>query len=817
LNKRAYMDGTPPNCKYDVFLSYRRGGADESFARDLLKRLETDGYLCAMDTRDFVSNIPFLDEMERCVRESRFTVCVISARYLESGNCVEEAVICKVLDMAERRRRLLPLVLESVVLPTWCHLITGIDTTEKDPLIGWYDKLKRDIGPPAVAPPHIPGQFWNVPPRNPYFTGRDDILAAIGATLESGGAAVLNQAAEGHIAGTVQAMSGLGGIGKTQTAIEYAHRQRTRYTAVLWARAESPTTLAGSFSEIARALSLPEADAQDQSVTVASVTRWLREHEGWLLILDNVEDLDAVQAVVPSDLPGHVLITTRRDNLRKLGIKKPLGLPEMPPEEARDFLFKTYRCVRTAAEESDAEQLAVELGGLPLALEQAAAYMHENDMSFRDYLVSYLNLRLSLLEAGRPEVGGYRDTVRVTWKMNIEAVRKESEAAADLLTLAAFLAPEAVPYEILTAGAPHLGGPLAAALADAAENPSALNTVLTPLARYSLIRRDNAERVFTVHRLVQAVVRESLDAAQHSIWAERAVLSVNAAFPKVEFSNWPLCSRLLSHAQACAVHIEDDGIITSKAARLLNAAGCYLDDRAEYAAAELLYKRALAIYETILGSDHPSTATSLNNLALLYNNQGDFAAAEPLYKRAIVIREKTQGPEHPALATSLNNLAALYHDQGDNDSAKPLYMRALAIDEKTYGLDHPEVGTDLNNLAELYRAEGDHAAAEPLYMRALAIEEMALGPEHPSTATILNNLAALYYDQGDYAAAEPLTKRALAIVEKALRPEHPDTSLSQRNYSILLRKLGRDAEAAEWEARAALGRAAHEAKNRRPG
>src|SRR5205809_7354761 len=105
-----------------------------------------------MDTRDFVSNTPFLDEMERCVKESCFTVCVMSARYLESGNCVEEAVICKVLDMGERSRRLLPLILERVEMPTWCYLVTGIDTTEKDPLIGWYDKLKRDIGPPAANP-----------------------------------------------------------------------------------------------------------------------------------------------------------------------------------------------------------------------------------------------------------------------------------------------------------------------------------------------------------------------------------------------------------------------------------------------------------------------------------------------------------------------------------------------------------------------------------------------------------------------------------------------------------------------------------------
>ena len=190
----------------------------------------------------------------------------------------------------------------------------------------------------------------------------------------------------------------------------------------------------------------------------------------------------------------------------------------------------------------------------------------------------------------------------------------------------------------------------------------------------------------------------------------------------------------------------------------------------DYAKAEPLYQRALAIREKALGPEHPDTATSLNNLAVLYEAMGDYAKAEPLYQRALAIREKALGPEHPDTATSLNNLAVLYKAMGDYAKAEPLFQRALAIREKALGPEHPDTATSLNNLAGLYNAMGDYAKAEPLYQRALAICEKALGPEHPDTATSLNNLAGLYDAMGDYAKAEPLYRRALAIQRKSARP-----------------------------------------------
>ncbi|WGS71378.1 tetratricopeptide repeat protein [Pseudanabaena galeata] len=207
-------------------------------------------------------------------------------------------------------------------------------------------------------------------------------------------------------------------------------------------------------------------------------------------------------------------------------------------------------------------------------------------------------------------------------------------------------------------------------------------------------------------------------------------------------------------------------------------------------AAEPLYKRSLAIWEKALGANHPSVATSLNNLALLYRSQGNYTAAEPLYKRSLAIREKALGADHPDVASSLNNLAALYESQGNYSAAEPLLKRSLAIREKALGADHPDVASSLNNLAALYESQGNYSAAEPLYKRSLAIWEKALGANHPSVATSLNNLAALYRSQGNYPAAEPLYKRSLAILEKALGANHPSVATSLNNLAALYQSQG---------------------------
>ena len=229
---------------------------------------------------------------------------------------------------------------------------------------------------------------------------------------------------------------------------------------------------------------------------------------------------------------------------------------------------------------------------------------------------------------------------------------------------------------------------------------------------------------------------------------------------------------------------------------LNNLAGL-LDNKGFYAKADPFYRNALAIYEKVLGREHPFTATSLNCLAVLLYKKGDYAGAEPLCSRALAIREKVLGQNHPDTATSLNNLAELLHSKGDYAGAETLYRRALAIREKVLGKDCPDTAVSLNNLAGLLHSKRDYAGAESLYRRSLAIKEKMLGNEHPSTARSLNNLAGLLDDKGDYVGAESLYRRALAIREKVLGKEHPDTATSLNDLAFLLHHSKRDYAGAE--------------------
>ena len=402
--------------------------------------------------------------------------------------------------------------------------------------------------------------------------------------------------------------------------------------------------------------------------------------------------------------------------------------------------------------------------------------------------------------------GDYPEAVHTTWTKSFEAVKSKSAAAADLLTVSAFLAPDRIPYEILVKGAPHLGETLAAALANAPNNARGLNKLLTLLTRYSLIRRNIESRTYDIHRLVQAVIRDGMDELTRGLWAERTVRAVDEATPPIEFDNWPDCDRLLPHWSACADQIEQFGLVFAEAVRLLNQAGYYLDGRARYAEAEPLFRRALAIREKTLDEDHTVTATSLNDLGVLLRLQGRFMEAEPLLCRALAIREKALGPDHPDTATSLINLALLRQDQRRLEEAEPLLRRGLAIREKALGEDHRETARTLNDLGGLLRAQDRYVEAERLYRQAraiwekalrreLAIREKALGPDHPDTAYPLNDLGGLLRAQDRYVEAEPLYRRALAIREKALGPDHPDTAASLNDLGVLLRLQGRFKEA----------------------
>jgi tetratricopeptide (TPR) repeat protein/transcriptional regulator with XRE-family HTH domain len=668
--------------------------------------------------------------------------------------------------------------------------------------------------------------------RNPFFTGRDQELEQIYTELHQRTTAVIGQ---------MQSISGLGGIGKTQLAVEYAYRHLDEYQYVLWVRAAGVEALTTSFTEIAHLLKLPEKDAQEQAKTLEAVKRWMKQQREWLLILDNVDSPSLLPDFLPPTVGGHLLITTRAADLSTqiAGLAHSLVVDTFSDEQGALFLLHRsgLLALNTMLEQAEdhirnlACSIAHELGGLPLALDQAGAYLKAIGCDLATYEQIYRQRRVQLLKERRG--ADHPEPVATTWNLSFQKVEEQNPAAADLLRLCAFLAPDAIPEEIITQGAVHLGPRLAPIAADG----FLLGQAMEALRVYSLIGRDPSRNILSLHRLVQAVLRDAMDASERQCWAERTIRAVHGVLPAVEHSNWLQWERVLAHALACTEWIEQLGVHVSETTELLHQTGWYLTKRArygkaepllegayrisgqeqgaedldtardalalaelyrrkgEYAEAEPLYRQALLIYEQQLGPVHPDTATGLNNLALFYKSQGKYAEAEPLYQQVLSIYEQQLGLVHPGMAIPLNNLAELYRNQGKYAEAEPLYRRALLICELQLGPAHPDTATCLDNLAELYRNQGKYAEAEPLYWQALSTWERVYGPEHPDTAYSLSNLAELYRNQGKYTEAEPLYRRAFLIYEQQLGPVHPDTAKGLNNLAALYESQGKYAEA----------------------
>ncbi len=661
-------------------------------------------------------------------------------------------------------------------------------------LISYIDNALRAVTEVQSDPPEAGRSgrlgIFSLPfPRNKFFIGRDDILKDIHKNFKAGK--------------MVQALSGIGGVGKTQIALEYAYRYQNNYQVVLWGNAHSRGSLVSDFLAMAGLLKLPEIHVQDQVETISAVKRWFENNDGWLLILDNADNLAIVREFIPSRETGHVLLTTRAQNTKPIAARQ--AVEGMGPQEGALFLLRRLRIIKkdesleSAPEEfrNQAEALSKAVDDLPLALDQAAAFIEETPSTLEEYQSRYQSERNELLKR-RGRLAEDHPSVTVTFSLAFKKVADDNPAAADLLRVCAFLEADSIPEEIFSEGAKELGE----ASASAAESPLALTDAIGEAARFSLLRRHPEARMLSIHRLVQATLKDEMDENSRRVWAERAVRAVNKVFPTSEYSNWQACSRLIQHAQSLARSIDEFRFEFPEAARMLNQAGEYLNERAQYADAGPLFRRALAIREKVFGIEHASVASSLNNLAGLYYNLGKYAEAESIWNRALTITENAFGNEDMRVATLLNNLAELYTKQGRYVQAEPLYHQSLAIYRKTLGDEHPSVAVSFNNLAELYLQQGKYAEAEPLLKRALDIKEKLLGAEHPDAATSLNALAVLYYSRGRYAEAEPLSKRALDIREKAFGATHPEVANSLNNLAELYRKQGNYAEAESLDRRA---------------
>jgi tetratricopeptide (TPR) repeat protein len=726
-----------PGERYDFFLSRR--GSVATIAQEVADVLTEKGYKVLVQDYDIPLGASFVEAMHEAIINSRDLIILFTEDYLRSPYTRKEFTSFEAerVKTAEERHiivlRCEDVPLRGLLADNVYQTLVGIESPEerKRRIIAAAERQSQAAPPP-------PRPFIGVPPRIASFTGRADELDWLDAILMHEKPAAVTQASVGRAA-----VQGLGGVGKTSLAIEYAYRFRGLYAGVCLCPAETRTGLLSVLANLAVTLGAAMAEEADVVKAAKAALRRLAEQRAtWLLVYDNVPAPDHIADLLPS-AGARVLITSRFSDWSELADEVTLDV--LPIEEAVALLRS-----RTGRGYAGAQTLAEALGCLPLALDHAAAYCKRTQMRFADYA----RKAWSLIDAA-PRGVGYPRSVGATFDLAITEAVAQCQAAEALMAYLAQCAPERIPMTLVEG---------------AVEDEAGRMNGLAALSEVSLLRHDPFEDgtpAVTVHRLVQMVARarsETRGAVQETV--ERLIVRLAAIYPEDGFSNthsWPMCAPLTPHLLTLGDAHPDHASMSADCPKLLTRAGEYFLGRAAYFQAAPLLRDVLAIREKTLGPEHPDTAESLNNLAHLLQAQGDFAGARPLYERALAIREKTLGPEHPYTAVSLNNLASLLRTQGDLAGARPLYERALAVTEKALGPEHPDTATCLNNLASVLKAQGNFAGARPLYERALAIREKALGPEHSDTAASLNDLAVLLSKEGDFAGARLLLKRALAI------------------------------------------------------
>ncbi|MFE0384638.1 tetratricopeptide repeat protein, partial [Streptomyces bungoensis] len=598
------------------------------------------------------------------------------------------------------------------------------------------------------------------------FVGRQDELAELRRLLAAEGEIAVTQ-----VSGT-RAIHGLGGIGKSTLALHYAHTYRRSYTLVWWINAASTEQIVTSLATLAVRLCPQWAATAGVQERAAWAILWLQWHPGWLLVFDNVEDPADLRHYLGTLPDGHHLATSRTaTGWHTIAPTMPLGL--LDADAAVNLLCTLALGPEppTPQQRQDAAALAAELGYLPLALEQAGAYLFETGTSLADY-------RQMLRQVMDTAAGGIdpERTIARIWRHTLTAIERRDPQAVTLLDAMAWLAPDDIPRALLAQLCP---------------NPLALGEALGALHAYNMIAHSADRQDVSVHRLVQTVLRHrpATDPDGYPPGRQNAEHLIQQALPDedTDTSRW---ERLLPHVVAVADSTPPDSPASTETADAYHAAAQYLYRQGRDAHTIPLRTATLAQREQVLGDTHPHTLASRDNLASAYQAAGDLERAIPLHEATLAQREQVLGDTHPHTLISRINLAGAYRAAGDLERAIPLYEATLAQCEQVLGDTHPDTLISRNNLAGAYESAGDLGRAIPLYEATLAQCEQVLGDTHPHTLASRDNLAGAYESAGDLERAIPLYEATLAQREQVLGDTHPHTLTSRNNLAYAYESAG---------------------------
>jgi tetratricopeptide (TPR) repeat protein len=578
----------------------------------------------------------------------------------------------------------------------------------------------------------------------------------------------------------VQAVHGLGGVGKSTLAARWAAAHAADYSLTWWITADTPADIDAGLAALAVALQPALTGVLPLEALREGAVQWLAAHPGWLVILDNVTDPADIAPLLTRTPAGRYLITSRRASGWHATGVAPVRLDVLDPAEAQALLAAILAPDRPG-EADGAAELCAELGYLPLAIEQAGAYLAQAGATPREYLDLLARYPAAMYQAA-PEGGDAARTIARIWHVTLDRLAGDP-LAGPVLRILAWYAPDGIPRTLL----------------DGLADPPAVLGAVGRLAAYSMLTAHVDS--LAMHRLVQAVTRtpdpgdphrapQAIDDARDLATLQLANVLLADALPGWQDpAGWPAYRMLLPHIDALASHAPPD-TDTQATAYLLDKAGLFLHGQGQPGHAVGYLQRALADYVRVLGADNPQTLASRNNLAGAYQAAGDLDRAIPLLKQVLADSERVLGADNPQTLTSRNNLAATYRAAGDLDRAIPLYEQVLADSERVLGADNPQTLTSRNNLAYAYQAAGDLDRAIPLLKQALADSERVLGADHPDTQVSRNNLADAYQSAGDLDRAIPLLEQALTDRLRVLGGDHPDTQVSRNNLPAAYQAAG---------------------------